>query len=208
MTYDQTNNNNNNNKTTTIQHQRWRKQIGLGYGCSWVPLKGRIFLPFAQQETGSRRDRTTQRGRSPGDSSCTCSYAYGQGPAVGPHTGERCWPLLAGVWRAIAPLMQPWCAEEVLPTAAIVNARTSSFIAHTRGLATLVVVVVPSTSQDSHLTGKPGEFFFWEVSSWCLVHMGSASLAGLPVVYQTWVTQVCLLLDTPFGRRSVGALPL
>ena len=47
----------------------------------------------------------------PCDSSCTCSYAYGRGPAVGPHTGERCWPLLASVWRAIAPLMKPWCAE-------------------------------------------------------------------------------------------------
>ena len=32
-----------------------------------------------------------------GGSLCTCSYAYGRGPAVGPHTGERCWPLLAGV---------------------------------------------------------------------------------------------------------------
>ena len=51
-------------------------------------------------------------------------------------------------------------------------------------------------------------FFGFFVSSWCLVHMGSPSLAGLPVVYKTWVTQVCLLLDTPFGRRSVGALPL
>ena len=50
-------------------------------------------------------------------------------------------------------------------------------------------------------------FFFW-VSSWCLVHMGSASFAGLPVVYKVWVTSVCLLLDTPFGRRSVEALPL
>ena len=51
-----------------------------------------------------------------------------------------------------------------------------------------------------------GVFFF--VSSWCLVHMGSSVFSGLPVVYKTWVTQVCLLLDTPFGRRSVGALPL
>ena len=47
----------------------------------------------------------------PFDSSCTCSYAYGQGPATGPHTGQRCWPLLVGVWRAIAPLRKPWCAE-------------------------------------------------------------------------------------------------
>ena len=51
------------------------------------------------------------------DSPCTCSYACGRGPAIGPYTGERCWPLLAGVWRAIAPLMMPWCAEGELPTA-------------------------------------------------------------------------------------------
>ena len=55
----------------------------------------------------------------PCDSSCTCSY--GQGPAIGPHTGQRCWPLLAGVWRAIAPLMKLWCAEEEVPTAANLN---------------------------------------------------------------------------------------
>ena len=57
----------------------------------------------------------------PGDSSCTCSYAYGRGPAIGPHTGRRCWPLLAGLWRAIAPLMKPWCAEGDVPTAANLN---------------------------------------------------------------------------------------
>ena len=57
----------------------------------------------------------------PCSSSCSCSYAYGLGPAIGPHTGERCWPLLAGVWRAIAPLMQPWCAEGEVPTAANLN---------------------------------------------------------------------------------------
>ena len=53
-----------------------------------------------------------------GGSLCTCSYAFGQGPAIGPHIGERCWPLLAEVWRAIAPLMKPWCAEGVVPIAA------------------------------------------------------------------------------------------
>ena len=53
---------------------------------------------------------------------CGASYAYGRGPAVGSHTGERCWPLLAGVWRAIAPLMKPWCgAEGEVPTAANLN---------------------------------------------------------------------------------------
>ena len=56
-----------------------------------------------------------------GGSLCTCSYAYGLGPAVGSHTGERCWPLLAGVWRAIAPLTKPWCAEGEVPTAANLN---------------------------------------------------------------------------------------
>ena len=55
------------------------------------------------------------------DSSCTCSYAYGRGHAIGPRTGERCWQLLAGVWRAIAPLMKPWCAEGEVPTAANLN---------------------------------------------------------------------------------------
>ena len=29
-----------------------------------------------------------------------------------------------------------------------------------------------------------------------------------PFVYKASVTSVCLLLDTPFGRRSVVALPL
>ena len=57
----------------------------------------------------------------PCDSSCACSYSYGQGPAIGPHTGRRCWPLLEGVWRAIAPLMRPWCAEGEVPTAANLN---------------------------------------------------------------------------------------
>ena len=57
----------------------------------------------------------------PWDSSCTCLYAYGHGPAIGSHTGKRCWPLLAGVWSAIALLMKPWCAEGDVPTAANLN---------------------------------------------------------------------------------------
>ena len=42
------------------------------------------------------------------------------------------------------------------------------------------------------------------VSPWGFVHMGSPGVAGLLVVYKAWVSHVCLLLDTPFGRRSVG----
>ena len=40
---------------------------------------------------------------------------------VGPQTGKRCWPLLTGLCRAIAPLMKPWCAEGDVPTAANLN---------------------------------------------------------------------------------------
>ena len=54
-------------------------------------------------------------------SSCSCSYAYGRGTAVGPQSGERCWTLLASLWRATAPLMKPWCAEGDVPTAANLN---------------------------------------------------------------------------------------
>ena len=39
---------------------------GLGYGCSGVPSKERIFfLSLTQQETGKGRGRTAQRGRAP-----------------------------------------------------------------------------------------------------------------------------------------------
>ena len=57
----------------------------------------------------------------PGDSLCSCPYAYGHGPAIGPHTGQRCWELLSWLWRTIAPLMRPWCAEGEVPTAANLN---------------------------------------------------------------------------------------
>ena len=69
---------------------------------------------------------------------------------------------------------------------------------------------LPTCAQGSSVSvmGNAVFFFGFLVSSWCLVHMGSSGLSRLPVVYKTWVTQVCFLLDTPFGRRSVGALPL
>ena len=54
-------------------------------------------------------------------SSCSCSYLYGRGTAIGPQTGKRCWPLLDRLWRAIAPLMKPWCAEGAVPSAANLN---------------------------------------------------------------------------------------
>ena len=57
-----------------------------------------------------------------GGSSCSCSYAYGHGTAIGPHTGRRCEALLSFLWRTyVAPLMKPWCAEGEVPSAANLN---------------------------------------------------------------------------------------
>ena len=39
----------------------------------------------------------------------------------GPYSGGRCWPRLAGIWRAVAPCLAPWCAEGEVPTAANLN---------------------------------------------------------------------------------------
>ena len=54
-------------------------------------------------------------------SGCQCPYSYGQGPAIGPHTGRGCFRYLSSVWRALALLMSPWCAEGDVPTAANLN---------------------------------------------------------------------------------------
>ena len=98
------------------------KTARSGYGCFGMPSEGRIFfLPSAQQETGSEKGRTTQRGRSLVIPRVLVRTRTGEAPAIGPHSGRRCWPLLAGVWRAIAPLMKPWCAEGEVPTAANLN---------------------------------------------------------------------------------------
>ena len=230
----------------------------------------------------------------PCDFLCTCSYSYGQGPAIGPHTGHRRWPLLKGVWRAIAPLMKPWCAEGEVPTAANLNLyrggnscvgwhRDDELLVGEFGEAKLIVsvslggsavfrwkrrscpddeghlcclghgdiLVMDGRCQDEFLhrtdpgreqerinitfcwikqhvsscplfrTGVacclptcaqglsvPDTGNFGHVSLQCLVCLGSASFAGLPFAHKTWVSLVCLLLDTSFWRCSVGALPL
>ena len=41
---------------------------------------------------------------------CRCSYSFGSGPAVGPQASGN-WEFLRGLWRAVAPLMAPWCAD-------------------------------------------------------------------------------------------------
>ena len=53
-------------------------------------------------------------------SCCRCSHSYGRGPAVGPQAfGEL--EFLRGLWRAVAPLMAPWCADWEVPTCANLN---------------------------------------------------------------------------------------
>ena len=67
-----------------------------------------------------------------------------------------------------------------------------------------VACCLPTCAQGSSVpnTGNLGFGLFWAFGFSLF-----PSLASLPDVYKTWVIQVCLLLDTPFGRRSVGALP-
>ena len=47
---------------------------------------------------------------------CSCTYSYG-GRVHSPDKCDAAWPLLAFIWRGIAPLMRPWCslAEEEVP---------------------------------------------------------------------------------------------
>ena len=43
-------------------------------------------------------------------------------------------------------------------------------------------------------------------SPWCIVHLGCTSFASHPpCVYKAWGSKMCLLLDMPCGRSSVGA---
>ena len=75
--------------------------MSLGYGFFGVPVKARIFfLPLTQQETGLKKGSYHTAWSVPCDSSCTCSYAYGHGPASG-HTLEsgagHCSPVCGGL---------------------------------------------------------------------------------------------------------------
>ena len=90
-------------------------------GVTGCPSREDLFSSLAVAGDWERKGSYHTAWAVPCDSLCSCSYAYGHGPAIGPHTGERCWSLLARVWRAIAPLMQPWCTEGEVPTAANLN---------------------------------------------------------------------------------------
>ena len=71
--------------------------------------------------TGSGRDRTAQHGLFLVVPRAPVRIRMGGAQLSGRRLVRGAgWPLPAGVWRAIAPLMKPWCAEEV-PTAANLN---------------------------------------------------------------------------------------
>ena len=87
----------------------------------WCPPRRVFSLPLPQLETGSGRDRTTQRGRSPLVLRALVRMRTDQALLSGQilESGAgHCYPVF---WRAIAPLMKPWCAEEEVPTAANLN---------------------------------------------------------------------------------------
>ena len=77
-------------------------------GVSRCPSREESFSSLDAVETGKGRGRAAQRGRSLVIPHALVRMRMGKAPLIGPHTGERCWPLLVGVWRAIAPLMQQW----------------------------------------------------------------------------------------------------
>ena len=83
------------------------------------------------------------------------------------------------------------------------------------------------TGTDKHVAcclptscGRVPQFLLWRmlfltflgflVSSWCLVHMESTSLAGLPVVYvyKTWISSVCLPAGQALWAEVGGSITL
>ena len=68
----------------------------------WREAREVFSLHLLQLVTGSGKDCSLQLGRS----SCFLRVLFHmrKGKAFGPQSGRRCWSLLAGLWRAIAPL--------------------------------------------------------------------------------------------------------
>ena len=100
----------------------WRKLVGSGVWFFRGAFQGEDFCSsLAVSGDWVKKGSYHTAWSVPGDSLCSCSYAYGHGPAIGSHTGKQCWELLSWLWRTIAPLMKPWCAEGEEPTAANLN---------------------------------------------------------------------------------------
>ena len=66
-----------------------------------------------------------------------------------------------------------------------------------------VACCLPTCAQGSSVTVMVnvvcGVFLGFLVSSWCFVHMESASFASLPFVYKAWVTSVCFQWTRPLA---------
>ena len=78
-------------------------------------------------------------------------------------------------------------------------------------LRTGVVCCLPTCAQGSSaaVTGGVlvGTFLGFLGAPWSLVYVKSADITCVsPHIYRTRVTEVCLSLDTPIGRRLAGAL--
>ena len=116
----------------------------------------------------------------PCGSSCSCSYAYGRGPAIGPHAGGRCWPLPPVFEGPSHPLMKPLCAEGDVPTAANLNqkrgrirvfvgtAMTSRCLGEGVGISKLIVSV--SFGSQALFKWKGKSCSDGEASSCCIGH--------------------------------------
>ena len=105
-----------------LDGHHWGRLKGQWYGCSGVPCGERVYVRLSAAghwvEKGSYR---TAWSIPPAFFVLLLICSYGQSTAIGPRTRERCWSLLSGLWRAIAPLMKPWCAVGDVPTAANLN---------------------------------------------------------------------------------------
>ena len=264
----------------------------------------RNMLGWSQMETTDRSGVRLFRGALKADnfSSLCATGGWVKKGSCRTAWSVPCGSSCTGVWRAIARLMKPWCAEGEVPTAANLNHypgwnscvgwhRDDEPLFGEFGEAKLVVsvsygrsavfkwkgqscpdneaqlcwlghgdiLVMDGQCQDEFLhctdpgrdqdrinvtfrgikqhapscsflgtrvcmlfanvcagfisscygdSGKRLFLGFW-ASPWCFVHVGGASFASLhPCVYRAWVTWVCLLVDTSFGRRSVEALSL
>ena len=89
--------------------------------CTWYLSNAGVLSAFLAAGDWVKKGSYHTAWSLPPLSSCPCSCSFWQGKTIGPQTGGLCWSLLCGLWRAITPLMKPWCAEGVVPTVANLN---------------------------------------------------------------------------------------
>ena len=167
------------------------------------------FLPLLQGEIGCRKDRTTQRGRSPGFPRVLAHIRMAQ---LSGHELAGGVGLLAGLWRAIAPL-KPWCAEGDVPTAANLNLyrgwksrvgwhSDNEPLFGERGDSKLIVSVSFGTRAPFRWKGKscPDS----EASSCCLGH-GDILVVDAKVRTSFFTVRIPVWRRRGFTLRSVGS---